>query len=220
MSLSQSELYTLALREGLTPDRARVAAAIAMAESGGDPNAHNTNRATGDDSYGAWQINMLGAMGPERLQKFGITDYDQLYNPAINAHAMAVLSRKGEDFNDWSAFKNGTYLKFMGATVAESKDQSWLSKVGDAITGPVDATKAGVEAIGKTAHWVSDSRNWVRVGYVVGGGILAIAGLVMIVGSTKAGKALTNVVPAGRAVNTVRSVTTPSPGGAADTRKE
>jgi hypothetical protein len=196
-----------------------------MAESGGDPNKHNTNRATGDDSYGAWQINMLGDMGPKRLQQFGITDYDQLYNPAINAHAMAVLSGKGSNFNDWSTFKNGSYLKYMGAAVAESKDQSWLSKIGNALdpTKPLDAVEAGVDAIGKTARWVSNSENWVRVGYVVGGGILAIAGLVMIVGNTKAGKALTNVVPAGRAVNTVRTVAkanppTPSPGGAADTR--
>ena len=49
-----------------------VMAAIGLAESVGNPRAHNPNASTGDNSYGLMQINMLGAMGPERRAAFGI----------------------------------------------------------------------------------------------------------------------------------------------------
>src|SRR5215831_6757861 len=46
------------------------AVAVAMAESGGHPTSHNTNAGTGDNSYGLFQINMLGSLGPARMQQY------------------------------------------------------------------------------------------------------------------------------------------------------
>jgi hypothetical protein len=47
-----------------TPADAVVAVAIALAESGGNPAAHNP--VPPDDSWGLWQINMRGHLGPVR----------------------------------------------------------------------------------------------------------------------------------------------------------
>lgn len=221
MTISQSDLYSLALQAGLPADRARVAAAIAMAESGGDPNQHNNNAATGDNSYGLWQINMLGAMGPDRIRQFGITSNNDLFNPATNAHAMAILSKNGADFNDWSAFKSGSYLHFMNNTVTDnSKKPGWLSTIvngalgglipgygavsgvaGATVGGVYDSTQGSIQAIGeatsKTAHWVSNADNWLRVAYVVGGGVLLIIALGRLVEGTQVGKAVTAVTTKG-----------------------
>jgi hypothetical protein len=70
--------------------------AIALRESGGNPDAHNPNPP--DDSYGLWQINMLGALGTARLQEFGLATKEQLYDPATNA-AAAYRIWGGSDAN-------------------------------------------------------------------------------------------------------------------------
>jgi hypothetical protein len=61
-NLSVLEIYRLARRAGFSADNddAVTATAIALAESGGNPDAHNTNKKTGDNSFGLWQINMIG----------------------------------------------------------------------------------------------------------------------------------------------------------------
>lgn len=207
---SQSEIYTLALAQGLSPSAAKTAAAIAMAESGGNPRAHNGNAGTGDDSYGLWQINMLGALGPARRAQLGLSSNDQLFDPVTNAKAMRMISSTGTNFQPWSVYKSGAYQKYMGADVAD--DPSWLSKVGSAvtapITGPIEAAQSlsgAVETLNKAARWVSNSENWLRVGYVAGGSVLVVVGLVMVLQSTSAGRAAMNVVPVGRVANVVKS---------------
>jgi hypothetical protein len=91
-------------------ETAAIATAIAWAESKGNAMAHNNNASTGDDSYGLWQINMLGGMGPRRRALFGIKENDDLFDPRTNASAMFKLwLNKGKQFTDWSTYKNGAY---------------------------------------------------------------------------------------------------------------
>jgi hypothetical protein len=87
-------------------------AAIAMAESGGRSNAHNNNAATGDNSYGLWQVNMLGRMGPERRRSFGIGSNEALFDPAVNASAARKVF-ESQGFGAWSVFKSGAYKQFL-----------------------------------------------------------------------------------------------------------
>jgi len=58
--------------------------AIVQAESGGNPRAYNGNANTGDKSYGLAQINMLGAMGPERRARYGLSSNEDLFDPLTN----------------------------------------------------------------------------------------------------------------------------------------
>lgn len=96
---------------GFSGDALRTAWAIVQRESSGNPRAFNGNGETGDQSYGLFQINMLGAMGPSRLKQFGITSNDQLLDPLTNARAAYKLSKGGTDFGAWgigpNAYRSG-----------------------------------------------------------------------------------------------------------------
>lgn len=112
-SKSFDELEQIALDAGFTPEEARIMAAIALAESSGNPSALNDNPGTGDLSYGLWQINMIGNLGPGRLNQFGISSYDELYNPTVNARAARSLYVARGGFEDWSQYNNGAYKKYL-----------------------------------------------------------------------------------------------------------
>lgn len=78
--------------------------AIAMRESHGNPSAFNGNKGTGDQSYGLWQINMLGDMGKQRATALGITDYNALLDPAMNAKAAFQLYQ-ATGLRPWGGYK-------------------------------------------------------------------------------------------------------------------
>jgi hypothetical protein len=214
MVTSQGDLYTLAISAGLTPARAKTAAAIAIAESGGDPRAHNTKGL--DNSYGYWQINMKGRLGPERLKLFGISSADQLFDPATNARAMAILSKQGTDFRPWSTYLSGAYLAHMGANLGGSAgvvDVGFWDRLKGLVPDGIPNPLAPVQDIGqlvtgfvKGAAWLSNSENWVRIAYVGGGLALGLLGVVMVLRETGPGRAVVGGVktaakatPAGRA---------------------
>ena len=93
--------------------------AIAMRESTGRPTAHNGNRATGDNSYGLFQINMIGSLGPERRAKFGLESNDELFDPLVNAKAAYYMSAKGTNWSAWEPYNGGS---------KEEGFREWLSK--------------------------------------------------------------------------------------------
>lgn len=202
MTMSHFDIYQLAKAHGLSDGNAKMAAAIAMVESGGDPNAHNP--VPPDDSYGLWQINMIGTMGPARRKQFGISDNSQLYNPETNAKAMALISQNGGNFTPWSTYTSGKAQKYMDTHLIQTTGpgpdggggENWVDKI---LPGsPVSTAETFAQGFNKVAAWVSNSDNWLRVGYVAGGSIIIIAGLVMIVGSSKVGSLVTGLSPAGK----------------------
>lgn len=230
MALTQSEIYTLAKQAGLSPARAKVASAIGMAESAGDPNAHNP--VPPDDSWGVWQINMIGALGASRRAEFGIKDNSELSNPVVNARAMSSISKQGANFNPWSTYTNKSYLKWMNNAVADqSKKPGFFDNIAEwmkNLPGKAEASVPGVseavavadgvsqlaQVVTKSAVWVSNPQNWIRVAFVSAGSIVAIAGIVMIMRSTSAGRAVEStatkvvgtVTPTGRAASAVKKV--------------
>lgn len=94
--------------------------AVTMAESGGNPFAHNPNRQTGDNSYGLGQINMIDRLGPERRAQFGIASNEDLFDPATNFRAAKQIYDQ-QGIGAWGAYTNGSYKKFMGANVGSSE---------------------------------------------------------------------------------------------------
>lgn len=118
--LNVGQLKALALAAGFNDRDASIMAAIAMAESGGRSAAHNNNPRTGDNSYGLWQVNMLGGMGPERRRAFGIGSNEALFDPAVNASAARKVF-ESQGFGAWSVFKSGAYRQFLpGAMRAQA----------------------------------------------------------------------------------------------------
>lgn len=88
---------------------------IAKRESNGRPLAYNGDKKTGDNSYGLFQINMIGNLGPTRLEKFDLQSNKELFDPVTNAEITYYMTDGG---SDWSAWKGMTpraqefYLKF------------------------------------------------------------------------------------------------------------
>jgi hypothetical protein len=94
--MSPIELYTVARQVGFPPDTAEKMVAIAMKESGGNPRAFNG--VPPDKSYGLYQINMLGALGPDRIRLFGLSREEDLFDPVVNTRA-AYKIWAGSDAN-------------------------------------------------------------------------------------------------------------------------
>jgi hypothetical protein len=94
--------------------------AIAMKESTGRPTSHNGNANTGDNSYGLFQINMIGGLGEDRRNKFNLKQNSDLFNPVRNAEIAYHMSNGGKDFGAWGLGPNaynggkvGSYYKWL-----------------------------------------------------------------------------------------------------------
>lgn len=131
--LSKENIARAALQAGATPQEAALLTAIAMPESAGNPYAHNTKGR--DNSYGLWQINMLGGMGPERVRQFGLSSYNDLFDPVTNAKAALDLLRSKRGAKHWSTYLSGRYKPYY-STAANVVNA--LMKDPDAVKAPID----------------------------------------------------------------------------------
>jgi hypothetical protein len=225
-TLSQGQIQAYAQSAGLSPDRARVAAAVAMAESSGNTNAHNP--VPPDDSYGLWQINMRPeAGGPERRRKLGITSNTALYDPATNARAMAMISNNGGNFSPWSTYTTPdpkkSYKRYMNGagdtgSVNPALDMPDLLPDIGSIPGlePLVGLTAMAELATAAAEWIGNPRNWVRAVQVITGGILVGVGIAVMTRGTwqpavQAGKKVASVTPIGRGTKAAKAVAKPKP---------
>ncbi len=75
--------------------------AVAMKESTGRPFAHNKNSKTGDNSYGLFQINMIGSLGPARRDQYNLKTNNDLFDPLTNAKIAYHMSNGGKDWSAW-----------------------------------------------------------------------------------------------------------------------
>ena len=100
-SLSDRELKELLQAVGFEGEALKTAWAIAKRESNGRPFAFNGNLNTGDNSYGIFQINMLGQLGPDRREKFNLKSNSELFNPVKNAEITYYMTKKGTDWRSW-----------------------------------------------------------------------------------------------------------------------
>ena len=79
----------------------KLAWAVVMRESRGNSGSHNKTSSTGDNSYGLFQINMLGSLGEDRREKFGIKSNAELFDPVTNAQAAFYMTSRGKNFGSW-----------------------------------------------------------------------------------------------------------------------
>jgi Lysozyme like domain len=99
--LSYSDIENLWITNGGNPSSAPIAAAIAMAESSGNPLASNPSGATG-----LWQI--LESAHPQ-------WSVQQLQNPNTNAQAAIAISNNGSNWNPWQTYTENVYQKYLQA---------------------------------------------------------------------------------------------------------
>jgi hypothetical protein len=109
--LAAERIYAYSRGAGFTADEAVTATAIALAESGGRPRAHNPTPP--DDSYCLMQINMLGRLGPARRVRFHLRSNTDLYDPATCMRVAYVISAGGSDWTPWATYTRGTYRQYL-----------------------------------------------------------------------------------------------------------
>jgi len=121
-TLTSGQLIALLRNAGFTGNALRVAWAVAMRESHGHPLSHNTNRYTGDNSYGLFQVNMIGAMGADRRAWLGLKSNDELLDPVTNVQAVYRMTRGGKDWGSWG-LGSGAYK----GAASPSTIKQWLN---------------------------------------------------------------------------------------------
>ena len=97
-ALTKTQLVALARDTGF-PDP-NLAAAVALAESGGYPGSLGDN----GDSVGLWQIHMPSHPSYTKAQ---------LRDPVQNARAAFSISKAGSTWKWWSAYQSGSYRRYL-----------------------------------------------------------------------------------------------------------
>jgi hypothetical protein len=101
---SKAQLEAIWIKAGGSRAAAPLAAAVALAESGGSPDATHVN-SDGSIDRGLWQVNSVhGAQST--------TD------PMANARAAVNISSGGQNWHPWVTFNTGAYRKYLSGSVA------------------------------------------------------------------------------------------------------
>lgn len=104
-AFTDEELLKLLSLVGFEGKALKIAWAVVKKESNGRPLAFNDNVKTGDNSYGIFQINMIGGLGVARRDKFDLDSNKDLFDPVVNAQIAFYMSDKGSDWSSWGVGK-------------------------------------------------------------------------------------------------------------------
>lgn len=126
MSYKFDELELLARQAGFDPKISPTIAAISLAESGGNPKAHNPTYP--DNSYGLMQVNMLDEpgyqLGAERRNRYGLQSNEELFDPLTNMRAAKDIY-DSQGLEAWSVYSSGAYKKHLPSSFTPLKKQSY-----------------------------------------------------------------------------------------------
>lgn len=206
--LTFDQLEQLWVQAGGSQSMAAVMAAIALAESSGNPDALNASDNHGtQSSFGLWQIS-TGTHTPPSPQ----------WNiPSVNAQ-LAVAKFHSQGLGAWGTYTSGAYLRYMngaaggaggdggsggaggasGTSIVQTGLSSWIqglvgnvgggfSVMGDTIGdifGPIANViiniGTAISDIMKAILWLVNPANWVRIiAAIVGTGALATGLMLM-----------------------------------------
>lgn len=111
--LTDTQLIELLQAVGFKGQDLKEAWAIAKKESHGNPLSHNGNRKTGDNSYGLFQVNMIGSLGDARRDKFNLASNAELFNPVVNAQIAYHMSGGGKDWSAWKGTETDVVKRWL-----------------------------------------------------------------------------------------------------------
>lgn len=163
-------------------DEVTLFTAVALAESGGNTEAHNRSDPHGG-SWGLWQINGAHA-----------TSWPSLWSRRTDPVANATLARnvfKAQGVRAWGAYTNGSYRTHLDVAAQASRRASGVAEqIGGLIPGVGTAIDVNEQSgrIADVAETLLDWRIWVRVAMVALGGVGLLVGLALIGLSTSIGE--------------------------------
>jgi hypothetical protein len=128
-AFTDEELLRMLQAVGFEGKALKVAWAVVKKESNGRPLAFNGNVKTGDNSYGIFQINMIGGLGAVRREKFDLNSNTDLFDPIVNAEIAFHMSNAGSDWSAWGVGK----FPYNGNT-NQSHFNTWLTKFPEGVS--------------------------------------------------------------------------------------
>lgn len=203
-----AQLMALWVNAGGSSATAPIAAAIAMAESGGCSAAVNdTDNGGTQTSWGLWQLSDGSHSQP----------VPNVLTPTVNASAAVEKWRNhGESFSDWGSYTSGAYRKYLSTGTTPDFGAVPATTAG-AITAAADATRAAAAGGDTCAIGIppialsfapdfpgvcllskSQFRSVLSVGTIIVGGVVFVTGLALLIASSRgrAGKATSGVLKA------------------------
>lgn len=138
---SFAQLEGIWIQNGGSSTEAPIAAAIALAESSGNP-ASTSSNPDGGTNVGLWQLDTPGGVGAG----YSVT---QLQDPNTNAKVAIKGSSNGTNWNAWATFASGAYRKFLSNASPEA-----VTAAGAGVTGS-GATSSGGGTIADVASWLT-----------------------------------------------------------------
>ena len=120
---TDEELAKMLSTIGFEGKALKVAWAVVKKESNGRPLAFNGNVKTGDNSYGIFQINMIGGLGVARRDKYELNSNKDLFDPVVNAQIAYHMSNEGSNWTSWGVGK----FPYNGNT-EQSNFNLWITK--------------------------------------------------------------------------------------------
>jgi len=169
-----SQLESYAMQAGFSPTEAKIAASIALAESGGNPAAVNPK----SGATGLWQLM------PSNIARFHVGNAK---DPAANARG-AYAVYKAQGWSAWTTYGGTAQKKFF----ATGEGPTLGDKV--PVLGAISST---TDAIGNFVQLLTSPDLWKRLGLGLLGALMVIGGiLIMVTGDAKAiTKNLPPVIP-------------------------
>lgn len=166
---SYNQIKDLWVMYGGDPAKASVAAAVAMAESGGRSDATNASNSNGSIDRGLFQINSIHGA-------------NSTYDLATNVRYAIQLSKNGNDWSPWTVYKSGAYRKYLDNPNADV-GSGGATNVGLDIPNPLDGIKDIADKLGqviKAGEWFANPHNIIRIIQVQAGLALCLAGLFIL----------------------------------------
>jgi hypothetical protein len=120
---TDEELAKMLSTVGFEGRALKVAWAVVKKESNGRPLAFNGNVKTGDNSYGIFQINMIGGLGVARRDKYELNSNKELFDPVVNAQIAYRMTNEGSNWSSWGVGK----FPYNGNT-EQSNFNLWIKK--------------------------------------------------------------------------------------------
>lgn len=176
MAYDYNTIKQIWILNGGNPAAAGIAAAVALAESSGNPSAINYN-SNGSVDRGLWQINSIhGAQST-----FDITN---------NAKAAIAISKNGTDWSPWVTYTSGAWRKYLNPADPNLVGTGVVDIQAAPPSNPLDSLKdiaakfsdiaSTFGQLAKAGAWLSDPHNTIRITQVVVGSSLIIVGLVIL----------------------------------------
>ena len=176
-SYSKGQLEALWEQAGGSKAVASVAAAIALAESGGNPAARNPEGP--EHAEGLWQIK--GQLVPGNI-----------LNPQVNAANAVAKYRAAKGFTPWTTYTSGAYKAHLSSSSAElipgedsipivggigKKLTEFGEAAGHGASAPVEGVESAASSTAGVLKAITEPSTWLRLAEGVGGIVLFMVGL-------------------------------------------